>query len=180
MAESESLRAEAARRGVSLYRVRAERERQATGATYRQQRTERQAQQRIRGMRAAGIELPSPEGREQKTPNDPHGFQGPYSPSPDFDTDSGIPDWDYYWPTRTSDASRPRTRQARYSSTQQLLEVIFDRPTRSNPGGTWHYWEVPPEIWTRFKRTESPGKYINAVLNGFPYAPGGWGSIVGE
>jgi len=99
----------------------------------------------------------------------PHGLQGAFSP--------GIgDDWDYYWPTRTINDNRPRTLQARYSQSARCLEIIFARPSRANPGGTWHYSQVPPQVWTRFKRVESPGRFINGILNGFPYGPGGWGT----
>jgi hypothetical protein len=47
-------------------------------------------------------------------------------------------------------------------------------------GTPWHYEEVPEQIWVGFKRNWSPGRFINDVLNNFPYGQGGWGSIVGE
>jgi hypothetical protein len=113
-------------------------------------------------------EFPLPEEIGPPSPEDlPHGLQGAFSP--------GVADdWDYYWPTRTINSDRPRTLQARYSQSARCLEIIFARPSRANPGGTWHYSNVPPALWTRFKRVESPGRYINGILNGFPYGPGGW------
>ena len=164
---AESLRAEAARRGISLYRVRAERARADTGATYRQDREERFRRQHIEGQRAQGKPLPAPGDFPTTSEEEPHGVQGPFGPTPD-------PAWDYYWPTRTINPPRPRTLQARYSRNLNRIEVIF------RDGTAWHYDEVGPGIWTRFKRTDSPGRYINAVLNGYPYGRGGWGSIVGE
>jgi len=176
----ESIRAEARRRGVSFAKVKGERLYQQKGSTYRQEREERFRAQKIRNIRqaqAAGVEEEIPEWVQADLPfptettgpdaTEPHGMQGPFGPTP-------IPDWDFYWPTRTINPPRPRTLQARYSSTQRRLEVIF------RDGTPWHYDEVPPGIWTRFKRVESPGRYINSVLNGYPYGRGGWGSVVGE
>jgi hypothetical protein len=194
----ESIRGEAARRGVTTHQIRTERLQRGRGAdavTFRQRREERFRQQKIRNIRAL-----SPEEREAQAPwvradiedvgqfpapaeapwereeaagfplvstEEPHGFQGPWQPSPD-------PDWDYYSPTRTAFPDRPRTVQSRYSRKYQTLEVEF------RDGTYWHYDEVPPGIWNRFKRIDSPGRYINAVLNGYPYGQGGFGSILGE
>src|SRR6516162_3551465 len=172
----ESIQAEATRRGLSYFTVRQQRLREATGATYRQHREERFRAQKIRNIRAAAPEdrpewvqadpeawgqfpAPPPPG---ELAEEPHGMQGPFGPSP-------TPAWDYYWPTRTINPRRPRTLQARYSANQRRLEVIF------RDGTPWHYDSVPPGIWTRFKRIESPGRYINAVLNGYPCGRGGWG-----
>ena len=179
MPESESIRAEARRRGISFAKVKGERLYQAKGATYRQEREERFRAQRIRNIRESPLaerpewvqaELPSPGEPPAPATSDPHGLQDPFGPSP-------TPAWDYYWPTRTINAQRPRTLQARYSANQRRLEIIFRKGSPASPDASWHYDEVPPGIWTRFKRVESPGRYINAVLNGYPYGPGGWGSI---
>lgn len=175
----ESLRAEAARTGRTLYQVRKARLRQADDATFRQRREERFRQQRIRTKRAEEgfTHIPAPReavwegatspGFPLTSEEVPHGTQGPFGPSPD-------PDWDYYWPTRTINPPRPRTLQARYSRNLNRLEVIF------RDGTPWHYDDVTPGIWQRFKRTESPGRYINDVLNGYDYGRGGWGSVVGQ
>lgn len=101
----------------------------------------------------------------------PHGLQGPSGPSPDPE------DWDYYWPTRTINAPRPRTNKARYSRKTGQLEVVFDRPSPASPDGTWTYFQVPYGEWIAFKRNASPGRYIDSTLNGHPNARGGWGDI---
>lgn len=102
------------------------------------------------------------------TSTEPHGVQGPSTPAT-------APDYDYYWPTRTINPPRPRTLQARYSRVFQRVEILF------REGEPYTYYGVPPEIWTHFKRVESPGRFINATLNDFEYRRGvGWGSIVGE
>jgi len=161
------------------YLARQARSRQRGYGSYAEEREERFRRQEIRARRSeqlrAGEEypLPAPGDFPLVSEEEPHGVQGPFGPSKD-------PAWDYYWPTRTINPPRPRTFQARYSRSQRRLEVVFARPTRSNPGGAWHYDAVPPRVWQRFKRVESPGRYINAVLNGYPYGAGGWGNIVGE
>jgi len=177
MPAGESMRQEARRRGVSFAKVKGERLYREKGISYRTEREERQRRQSVRDQRAMGAPLPRsplPDVAEDvaEAPWEPgygeaKGMQGPFSPSPS-------PDWDYYWPTRTINPPRPRTLQARYSQSERRLEVIF------RDGTPWHYDQVPPGIWTRFKRVRSPGQYINAVLNGYPYGHGGWGSIVGE
>jgi KTSC domain len=143
------------------YRARQER---ARSRGFRSYSAERQARQRIQAVNlhpGSNFELRVPE------PEGPKGLQGPFGPTPD-------PQWDYYWPTRTIDPLRPRTLQARYSDRFNRLEVIF------RDGTPWHYDEIPANLWNSFKRAESPGRFINAVLNDFPYGHGGWGSIVGE
>jgi hypothetical protein len=166
----ESIRAEATRRGITVYAVRNEREQQRGYASYSQAREERFRRQQIETERqrqaAMGEDfvLPPTGDFPLSSDEEPHGLQGPFGPTPD-------PAWDYYWPTRTINPPRPRTLQARYSRRLQQLEVIF------RDGTPWHYSNVPPRIWNRFKRVESPGRYINAVLNGYDYGRGGWGSI---
>jgi hypothetical protein len=79
--------------------------------------------------------------------------------------------WDYYWPTKTIDPTRPRTQQARYNLKQKRLEVIF------RDGTPWHYEDVHPNTWRAFKNNESPGRTINRLLNSHPYGRGGWGTM---
>jgi hypothetical protein len=149
--------------------------------TYAHERRERQRLTQIERhptlQLRSGFRRP---GEWQEREDGPHGMQGPFSPSPDTDPTTSIPDWDYYWPTRTINPPRPRTLQARYSARYETIEVIFREGSPASPNATWHYSRVPPEVWTAFKRTESPGRFINSTLNFFPYGAGGWGSIVGE
>jgi hypothetical protein len=156
----ESIRAEATRRGITYYAVRNEREKARGYDSYSQAREERARNAMLR----LHPQYVRPEDFPLVSDEEPHGLQGPFGPTPD-------PAWDYYWPTRTINPPRPRTLQARYSRNLQQLEVIF------RDGTPWHYSNVPPRIWNRFKRIESPGRYINAVLNAYPYGRGGWGSI---
>jgi hypothetical protein len=73
-------------------------------------------------------------------------------------------------PTRTSNPARPRTLQAGYDKKQG--ERTGTLRVRFRDGTPWEYYEVPSEIWQRFKRSASPGRFINRVLNNYPYGPG--------
>lgn len=110
-------------------------------------------------------------GAGQESLFDPSEYQQPEvrPVTQPFDNPAHADDWDYYWPTQTSNPERPRTEQARYSKKRQRLEVIF------RDGTPWHYSEVHPTTWRHFRRNPSPGKFINSYLNGHPYGRGGWG-----
>jgi hypothetical protein len=170
-----------ARNYAEEYRARSERA-QGRGFTgYTHQERERRRLQAIE-QHPLGHALRPGFRRPGDIPVD-HGLQGPFSPSPDTDPTTNIPDWDYYWPTRTINPPRPRTLQARYSARAQRIEVIFRAGSPASPDATWHYNDIPPQIWTAFKRNESPGRFINAVLNGWDGTnggPGGWGTLVGQ
>lgn len=62
--------------------------------------------------------------------------------------------------------SSSRVQQARYDSGLQQVQVVF------RDGTPWVYDQVPQNVWRNFRRTASPGRYINRVLNGFPYFEG--------
>ena len=160
------------------FRARQEKARLRGFRSYAQERGERQRLQSVEAHPA--MELREGFRRPGEWTEGPHGLQGPYSPSPDTDPTTNVPDWDYYWPTRTINPPRPRTLQARYSSRQQRIEVIFRKGSPKSPDASWHYDKVPPEVWTAFKRNESPGRFINSTLNFFPYGSGGWGTLVGK
>ena len=81
--------------------------------------------------------------------------------------EANIEDWDYYDPTKTSNPARPRTMAARYNKSAQLIEIRF------REGAIYQYHDCHPNTWRGFKNTDSPGRYINRILNGHPYNPGG-------
>lgn len=60
-----------------------------------------------------------------------------------------------------------RVAQARYDSGLQQVHVVFVKH-----GTPWTYDSVPPNVWRNFRRSSSPGKYINRVLNNYPYWEG--------
>lgn len=59
----------------------------------------------------------------------------------------------------------PRTSRAGYDNVNQVLAVQF----YSN-GAVYHYYDVPASVARQFRRTNSPGKFINSVLNGYDYS----------
>lgn len=59
-----------------------------------------------------------------------------------------------------------RVARARYDSGLRQVQVEFD------DGTPWVYEEVPQNVWRNFRRSASAGKYINRVLNGYPYRRG--------
>jgi KTSC domain-containing protein len=72
-------------------------------------------------------------------------------------------------PTPTTNPPRPRTLQAGYDPQSRVLRVTF------RDGTLWEYYEVPAQVWENFETTESPGRFINRVLNYYPYGPAGVG-----
>jgi hypothetical protein len=71
-----------------------------------------------------------------------------------------------YDPTSSSNPPRPRTLAAGYNKDSRQLLVRF------RDGTPWVYYDVPPEVWRNFQRVQSPGKFINRVLNNYPYERG--------
>ena len=61
-----------------------------------------------------------------------------------------------------------RVSEARYDRGLQQIHVIF------RDGTPWVYDGVPANIWKNFRRSASPGRFINRVLNGFTYYQGGF------
>jgi len=61
------------------------------------------------------------------------------------------------------DPRGPRVREAGYDDVNQIIRVTF------RDGTPWAYYNTPPEVWHGFRTADSPGRYINAVLNDYPY-----------
>lgn len=59
-----------------------------------------------------------------------------------------------------------RVSQARYDSGLGQVHVVF------RDGTPWVYDGVPRNVWNNFRRSSSPGKFINRVLNNYPYWQG--------
>jgi hypothetical protein len=57
-----------------------------------------------------------------------------------------------------------RVARARYDSGTRQVQVVF-----ANNDAPYVYEEVPQNIWRNFRRSTSPGRYINRTLNAFPY-----------
>ena len=65
-----------------------------------------------------------------------------------------------------------RVVEAAYDPQEERLYVRFVKP---QPGGTpWTYEGVPPNVWANMKRSTSPGRFVNRVLNNYNYHAGRW------
>jgi KTSC domain len=71
-----------------------------------------------------------------------------------------------YRPTPTINPQRPRTLAAGYDSGSQTLRIQF------RDGDYYTYYNIPPSVWWRFQRAQSPGRFINTTLNYHPYNRG--------
>jgi hypothetical protein len=65
-----------------------------------------------------------------------------------------------------------RIEEAAYDPDSSRLYVRFVKP--HGTGTPWTYEGVPPNIWANLKRSQSPGKFVNRVLNQFDYHRGRW------
>ena len=82
-----------------------------------------------------------------------------------------------YSPRSESDPSRlnwlsfssTRVREAAYGSNVHQLYVRFVKPDGTT---VYTYDGVSPQEWHNFRRSASPGKYVNRVLNTKNYHPG--------
>lgn len=61
-----------------------------------------------------------------------------------------------------------RVSEARYDKGLSQIHVIF------RDGTPWVYDGVEPNVWRNFRRSASPGRFINRVLNGYTYYHGGF------
>lgn len=84
-----------------------------------------------------------------------------YDPGEDFDPERA----QRYEPTKTINPPRPRTLAADYDREAQTMRITF------RSGAQYDYFGVEPRVWRNFRRAQSPGRYINRVLNFYPYAP---------
>lgn len=67
-------------------------------------------------------------------------------------------DWEFFDSTRVS--------RARYDGRHQLLEVDW-----VDGGLSYLYQDVPSNVWRNMQRSASVGKFVNRVLDQYPYAP---------
>ena len=66
-------------------------------------------------------------------------------------------------PTRTSNPGRPRTLAAGYDGQTDTLTVVF------REGAQYEYYDVSSAEWQQFKRSASPGRFINRRFPGKDY-----------
>lgn len=71
-----------------------------------------------------------------------------------------------YQPTPTINPGRPRTLAAGYDENAMTMRVKF------REGEIYEYYDVPPSVWWKFERAQSPGRFINSTLNNYPYHRG--------
>lgn len=67
--------------------------------------------------------------------------------------------------THSSNPERPRTLAAGYDPKSRILRVTF------REGAIYEYIGPEPRHWSAFQRTPSPGRYIDDVLDQYPYRP---------
>ncbi|MFI9271893.1 KTSC domain-containing protein [Kitasatospora sp. NPDC052896] len=81
-------------------------------------------------------------------------------------------------PTNTSDPGRPRTLAAGFDARSGTLFVRFRgrelAPGVYAEGVGYEYYSVSQGEWDAFRNAESPGDYINKILNSKPYTPATW------
>lgn len=72
--------------------------------------------------------------------------------------------------TRSSNPARPRTTLEGYNKVTQTLAVRFrDGAAAGGETAVYHYYNVPPEIARQFRKSASPGKFIDRRLAGYAY-----------
>jgi hypothetical protein len=76
-----------------------------------------------------------------------------------------------YAPTRTSNPPRPRTRSAYYNPQAQVLTIRWRDDLPEGGPSYYAYYDVPRNIWNNFRRSVSPGRFVNRVLNRYRYSP---------
>lgn len=70
-------------------------------------------------------------------------------------------------PTNTTNKTKPRTLTAGYDRKTQTLTVQF------RDGTYWNYYGVTYQMWTAFRASPSPGRYIRTRLDFKAYGPPG-------
>ena len=81
-----------------------------------------------------------------------------------------LPDEDQTMPADWWLFDSSRIVEAGYSKDAQRLYVRFVKP---KPNGTpWIYEGIPPNVWRNMKRQQSPGRFVDRVLNDYDYHRG--------
>lgn len=103
-------------------------------------------------------------------PSSPGGITPPSEIEEEFAWGAGEP-YDIpldYDPTKTTWPGNGwhhrRTTRAGYDRDTETLSIEF-----FTNGAIYYYYNVPPDVAKAFRRTPSPGKFINAVLNSYYY-----------
>jgi hypothetical protein len=115
---------------------------------------------RTGNYRQSMFELPEIRGQAEALTDDY--MQNAIEMAINGDTEELLP----YQPTPTINPGRPRTLAAGYDEKSMTLRIQF------RSGEVYTYYRVPPSVWWKFQRAQSPGRYINSTLNGYPYSRG--------
>lgn len=84
------------------------------------------------------------------------------TPEADEPVETPSPDDDDFWVFDSS-----RVAEAAYDRAAGNLYVRFQRPT---PGQVEYiYRGIPASVWRNFKRSQSPGRFVNRILNQYDY-----------
>lgn len=75
-------------------------------------------------------------------------------------------------PEGPSNPRRPRAEAAGYDSKSQTVRIRFRVGADSQfpEGAVYEYYGVPRRVWRNLQRSSSPGRYIDRVLDTYPYA----------
>jgi hypothetical protein len=75
-------------------------------------------------------------------------------------------------PEGPSNPRRPRAEAAGYDSRSQTVRVRFrvGADSRFPQGAVYEYYNVPRNVWRNLQRSASPGRFIDRVLDSYPYA----------
>jgi len=70
---------------------------------------------------------------------------------------------------RSSNPARPRAIAGGYDSASETVRIRF-RPEGKHPeGAVYEYYQVPRAVWKNLLRANSPGRFIDRVLDTYPY-----------
>lgn len=131
----------------------------------------RKAAQFIRGLMKQGSQVYGTRSAMSRVGIQPHHYTDD-KPMPDAEASTLAEQTDLvagpvpisYAPTPSSNPQDPRTAAAGYDPSLQRLRVEW-----GDGGAAYNYYDVPPQIWDAFQRTDSPGKFINSTLNNYNY-----------
>lgn len=75
-------------------------------------------------------------------------------------------------PESLSNPRRPRAESAGYDSASQTVRIRFrvGADKMFPQGAVYEYYGVPRSVWRNLQRASSPGRYIDRVLDTYPYA----------
>lgn len=75
-------------------------------------------------------------------------------------------------PEGPSNPRRPRAEAAGYDSRSETVRIRFrvGADSRFPQGAVYEYYGVPRNVWRNLQRSASPGRFVDRVLDTYPYA----------